>query len=248
MVIWLNQGGDPLGIEDGIVPAAHVQMVLNVAESRRLIAEWRARSIANVRAQGQGIIEDARREAAAVLANARAEVVEAKRRGYEEGKHEAAMEWHQRMANQEIDRAESTRRVHRKLAEVVTTAVERIVGSEKRAALYERALVTVQSLTRGATALTLRVHGSDHEHARAALASLPSSDGQGLAIELRVDPTLKPGACVFESDMGILDASLETQLLGLRAAMKRAVQRALTESDAASTGPADVLDGATEHG
>jgi type III secretion protein L len=51
---------------------------------------------------------------------------------------------------------------------------------------------------------------------------------------VKVDPTLNPGGCVFESDLGILDASLHTQLEGLRAAMDRAVRAALSESDEAA--------------
>lgn len=240
MVVWLDDGPDPIGIEDGIVPAARVQEVVEIVQTRRALAAWRERTIANVRSQAQALVDAARAEAAATREAARVEAERAVRQGYEEGQRQAVVEWHERQAKQALTSSEAMGRVQQKLAEVVTAAVERIVGAEKREALYSRALSTVQTLTRGATALTLRVHASDHEHARAALASLPAADGPGLAIELRVDPTLKPGGCVFESDQGILDASLETQLLGLRAAMKRAVQRALEESDAGEAKPQHV--------
>lgn len=240
MVIWLDDGPDPIGIEDGIIPAARVQEVREVVQTRHALAAWRERTIAGVRTQAQALIDAARAEAAATREAARAEAERAVRQGYEDGQRQAAVEWHERQAQQARASGEAMGRVQQKLAEVVTAAVERIVGAEKREALYARALGTVQLLTRGATALTLRVHASDHEHARAALASLPAADGAGLAIELRVDPTLKPGGCVFESDQGILDASLETQLLGLRSAMKRAVQRALEESETADVKPRHV--------
>jgi type III secretion protein L len=120
--------------------------------------------------------------------------------------------------------------MHEKLATIVTGAVERIVHTEERAALYQRALRSVRSFARGASTLALRVSADDHAHARAALDSLKALQTQGLHIEVSVDPALRAGSCVFESEVGILDASLQTQLDGLRAAMDRAVRKALASS------------------
>jgi type III secretion protein L len=178
-------------------------------------------------------LEQARGEAAALLEQARADAQEAVRRGYEEGQHRAALEWHDRQAAEAVARAESLRRMHEKLAAIVTTAVERIVQTESREALYQRALQGVKSLTRGVSTLVLRVSAADYAQASAALAALPAQP-HGLTVDVKVDPTLNPGGCVFESDLGILDASLHTQLEGLRAAMDRAVRAALSESDEAA--------------
>jgi type III secretion protein L len=51
--------------------------------------------------------------------------------------------------------------------------------------------------------------------------------------DVLVEPGLRPGSCIFESDMGVLDASLETQLDGLRLAVARALRKAApAEADA----------------
>ena len=62
-----------------------------------------------------------------------------------------------------------------------------------------------------------------------ALQSLSELEAQGLAVEVSVDPALSPGSCVFESEAGIIDASLQTQLDGLRGAMERAVRKMVEE-------------------
>jgi type III secretion protein L len=231
MMIWLNDGPGSLAVEDGVVRAGDLPRLQALDECRRELQEQQDRLIQAARDEAQALLEQAHREAEALLERARAEAQDELRRGYEDGQRRAVMEWHDRQAGQTLDRAGMLRRMHEKLAGIVATAVERIVQSESREALYQRALHSVKSLTRGASSLALRVSAADYAHASAALASLPALAPHGLAVEVRVDPALKPGGCVFESDLGILDASLHTQLEGLRAAMDRAVRAALTEPD-----------------
>ena len=51
----------------------------------------------------------------------------------------------------------------------------------------------------------------------------------GMTVEVQVDAALPVGSCIFESDMGVVDASLSTQLDALRSAMARAVRKAVAE-------------------
>lgn len=231
MVIWLNGAVCSAGVEDGILPAAQVANLGELDALRRSLDEQREAIVQGARDQAQALLTLAKQQVEQMLHSARAEAQRALEQGYEEGRRKAVLEWHDQQAGQAIDKAEALRRMHEKLAAIVTAAVERIVHTEERGALYQRALRSVQGLTRGASSLALRVNAVDFEHARAALGSLQSLGVHGLSVDVSVDPALKPGSCIFESEAGILDASLQTQLDGLRAAMDRAVRKAVADSD-----------------
>ncbi|WP_181179305.1 type III secretion system stator protein SctL [Methylibium rhizosphaerae] len=236
MVIWLHGNAGGVGVEDGIVPAAMAGGVAELDALRHTMDEQREQVLAAARVEAQALLEQARQEAARLLESARADAERARREAYDAGRRQAALEWHEQQTGSVIDKAQVLRNMHEKLATIVTAAVERIVHTEQREALYQRALRSVQGLARGASTLALRVNAEDYEHARAAIESLAALQTQGLHIEVNVDTALPPGGCVFESEVGILDASLQTQLEGLRAAMDRAVRKAIVDGDAPGDG------------
>ena len=48
--------------------------------------------------------------------------------------------------------------------------------------------------------------------------------GRAVRLQVRADAALAPGACVCETDLGAVDASLSLQLAAMRGALTRAVQ------------------------
>lgn len=241
MVIWLDPRTAGIGLESGILRAGDMQATMAADDLYRQLEQQREQLLQRAQEQAQALVKTAladaqakvaaaRREADALLAQAHTEAKASVQRGYEEGRRSAVLEWHARKAREREEKAQALRALHGQLADIVTTAVERIVHTEDREALYQRALRSVQSLTRGAASLALRVSSADYEQARTALASGPERPN-GLSVEVSVDHTLQPGSCIFESELGILDASLEIQLEGLRAAMNRAVHLALADED-----------------
>jgi len=232
MVIWLNDSTGSLGVEDGIVRAEDVQRFVALEDCRRVLSEQQEALLQAARDQAEALLAQAREQAEALLLTARSDAERSVQLGYEEGHRRAVQEWQARQIGHAIDRAQALRALHRKLAGIVTGAVERIVYTESREALYQRALDSVEGLTQGASELTLRVNPADCEDARNALAAL-TEPPPGVALLVTADESLQPGSCVFESDLGVLDASLHTQLDGLRGAMDRAVRAAIAELDAA---------------
>lgn len=225
MVIWLNDSIGSLGVEDGIVRAEDVQQFLALEECRRMLVDQQEQVLQAAREQAEALLAQAHEQAAVLLAASRSD-------GYEEGHRRAVQEWQARQIGLAIDKGQALRALHKKLAGIVTGAVERIVHTESREALYLRALDNVDGLTEGATSLDLRVNPADYEEARNALAALPEPP-HGVSMQVTSDDSLPPGSCVFESDLGVLDASLHTQLEGLRGAMDRAVRTAMADLHAA---------------
>ena len=231
MLIWLKTALGELGVEHGVVHAHELEEVLNLARAREDIERRTGEMLAAARSQAEAILAEAHAQAQQLRDAAVAQIEAARNQGYEAGLRKAVLEWHERQAGHAVQKAQALRSVHDKLAEIVTTAVERIVHIEQRGALYQRALNSVQTLTRGASSLTLRVSPADHEDACSAIASVEGLQHAGLQVEVKADPSLRPGSCIFESDIGVVDASLQTQLDGLRQAMSRAVRRVIAAED-----------------
>jgi type III secretion protein L len=234
MVIWLQgslaKAGPQMGLQEGVLRAADVQTLLSADAFRRELQGQQQALLDAAREEAAAIVDAARREAQQLHDGMAAQVDAAVRAGFDEGRQRNAREWHELQAQQALNKAQALRRMHEKLAGIVTSAVERIVHTEQRDGLYQRALRNVQSLTRGATQLTLRVGPADLEAARQGVAEAREHAPEGVQLEVSVDAGLKAGSCIFESELGILDASLETQLDALRAAMRRAVHKALADS------------------
>jgi flagellar biosynthesis/type III secretory pathway protein FliH len=58
----------------------------------------------------------------------------------------------------------------------------------------------------------LQIHPKDQEAVEAAITKLQPRMPTGSTIEIRLHEELNPGSCVLESPLGLVDASLESQL------------------------------------
>jgi type III secretion protein L len=230
MLIWLDHHQKDCAAEHGLLRADDCESVLDIGRSRARLAERERAVLEEARLRAEVLMCEAEAKAQERIEQARAQAVadlaEARRRGYEEGTRQAALEWHARQTGTTIEQARELAGLRDRLAGIVTSAVERIVQAEPRDALFQRALRNVQSLTRGASSLTLRVHADDLSSAESAVAAMNGGTLEGLHVDVVADPALARGGCIFETEGGILDASLDVQLAGLREAMDRAVRRA----------------------
>lgn len=231
---------DQVFAEHGIIRAEQAQRVLNMIDIENRAAMHIAKLSAGAEKAARELIAAAHVEVKHLLDLTKAQVADALQEAYIQGNLQAVTEWHEQQLVIARTKADKATELHEKLAEVVTTAVERIVQGEGRAALFKRALKSVQSLAAGSTAITLRVSASDEDDAIASIAALLHTHRSHQQMTVVVDSTLAPGSCIFESEAGILDASLQTQLDALRAAMSRAVRQTIEceqqPEDAQATG------------
>ncbi|NRF72445.1 type III secretion system stator protein SctL [Aquincola sp. S2] len=234
MLIFVHAEGHGRGLAapHGILKAGELEMAMAAQDAQAELTRRAETMLQQAQEQAREVLEQAEAKVQRLRREAQQEIEAERARGYREGMRKSVMEWHDKQARDAIERSQSLGTLHGKLAEIVTSAVERIVNTESRAALYQRALKNVRSLTKGATTLTLRVSPVDFDQASETLALLGDTHDAGLQVNVVADPTLKAGSCIFESELGMLDASLETQLDGLRTAMARAVRAAVASSDA----------------
>jgi type III secretion protein L len=210
MVVWFKNGSCTVGVEDGLVRADDFASLTSLLDAAAAVEESARRLLA-----------DAAVEAERLIADAQARFDAAHQQGIAQGEQEGLQQWTARALHGAAGVQQTLERQNVRLGSIVSMAVERIVAQEDKEALYKRAIQAVQHIVKEVPLLTLRVSPGDHAAAQKAVEAA-IEDGRSLPIEVVADATLALGSCVFESDQGVIDAGLETQL----AAIQRAVQRA----------------------
>jgi flagellar biosynthesis/type III secretory pathway protein FliH len=102
---------------------------------------------------------------------------------------------------------------------------EKIVGEQLR--LHPESIVEivreVLKSIRPGKHLTIQVNPADAQYARARIDRLKEALGTSSEIEIVAAANVAPGGCVIESELGIIDARLETQLKCLEDALVKGV-------------------------
>jgi type III secretion protein L len=171
-----------------------------------------AQIIEAAHAEARGILEAAGQEKQSVLEAAR-------KAGYDQG----LQLWH--AAVQEAN-AVRDRRLADSEPELVRLAVriaEKIIGEELR--LNPQAILSIarQCLQwlRRERSLMLRVSPAELSLLRESIDSLREVAGPHRSIEVIGDPGIGPGGCIVESEYGVIDARLETQIRSMEEILQR---------------------------
>ena len=176
------------------------------------------------RAEAARLLEAARAEADALVSAARLRVEgvarEAEDAGRMAGRAEAAAVLAEALALRQGALAEAEREV----ARVALAVAERLVGEALIASPERIATVVGDGLARARRAkdVVVRVHPDDAPHVDSLRAAVAARAGRPGTFSVRADPAITRGGCLVETDLGTIDARLETKLdalahaLGLR--------------------------------
>jgi type III secretion protein L len=170
------------------------------------------------------LLEQARRKSAEMATASQQEFERQKKRGIEQGLQEgrdAAVVHHVKTVLASLDYYEQSRG---QLVTLVLSCLRRLIidlPPEER--VYQLVGQALDGLTQQ-TRLVLQINPKDHDAAEAAIAKLQTRLPSGSTIEVRMHEDLEPGACVLESPLGLVDASLESQLAILESSLLAATK------------------------
>ena len=162
---------------------------------------------------------DAARERVADMERKAGEAYERRREeGYRDGVEEGRLEHAEKVMETVLSSVEY---IEATLVNVVAVAVRKVIGeideNERIVRIVRNALVTVRNQQH----VTIRVAPADEKAVREGLASmLASVPGGASFLDVVPDARLERGACLLESELGVVDASLETQLKALENALR----------------------------
>lgn len=167
------------------------------------------------------IIEAALERARAIEAKAEAEYNARREAGYADGVEMGRMAHAEKMMETVLASVEFIEKIESTVVDVVTQSVRKIVGDLDEDERIRRIVATALAHVRGEQKVVVRVAPSDEPAVSAALAAMTS----GAYLNVVADPRLKPSSCILESNLGVIDASLETQLKALEHAFTAKIKQ-----------------------
>ena len=181
--------------------------------------------VATVRSATE-IIAAAEAEAARIREEAKAAFEAEKQRGYEKGLSDGKME----IAMQKLDQVDSSvafmEGVEEKMAEVVMKALKTCVmeiGDHEMVVQIVRK--TMAAVIRTQRTVTLKVAPELVETVRTRVSELTATFPTIETFDVVEDPRLKGAACVLETEAGVADASVETQLAAIEKSLKKHIAK-----------------------
>jgi len=185
---------------------------------RRIV---KAAEVATVRT-AEEIIAAAEADAARIREEAKAAFEEEKKRGYDKGIADGKME----IAMQKLDLVDQSvsfmESVEGKMADIVMKAlrscVEEIGDKEMVINIVRK---TMSAVIRTQRKVTLKVAPEMAQHVRERISALRADYPTVESIDVIEDERLKGPACILETEAGVADASVETQLAAIEKSFKK---------------------------
>jgi type III secretion protein L len=171
------------------------------------------------------ILERAHQEAEQILEDARKAREEEKQRGYQDGITEGKAN----MSRQMIDTISKTinyfSTVEEKVVEIVITAVRKILGTIGDETVAHQIVKNALGMVRNQKQITLRVCPSELEMIKNRINEIMAMYPGISFVDIVPDARLKKGGCILESDMGVVDASVDSQIENIRQSLLKSFQR-----------------------
>ena len=162
--------------------------------------------IAQAQDEAQRIIKEARQTAQSIFESAR-------EGGYQSG----AAQWYDTLADAWESRDCYMAGNETALLKLAVRIAEKLVGQELRIAPDAVAGIVREALrsVRRAESLVIQAHPADAVILNERISALRNPAGMAREIEIAPNASLARGDCIVESDIGIIDARLDTQLKNL---------------------------------
>ena len=174
--------------------------------------------------EASALLEAARQKAADMERAALEAYEEKKREGYADGLEEGKLEHAEKMMETIISSVEFIEGIESTLVNVVNQSIRKIIGEmedkERIVAIVRNAL----NVVRGQQKVTVRVAPADEAAVLEAMAGMTAGGGNSFMTVI-ADARLERDSCILESELGVVDASLSTQLKALENAFKSKIQQ-----------------------
>ncbi len=196
---------------DGVSPSAGTRLV-------------KAQEYASF-AEASTLLAEARKKADETLRSAEETWQARHDEGYRDGVEEGKLEMSEKMLETALSSVEFIENIERTLVDVVNKAVRKIIGDLEDSERITRIVRTALNAVRGQHKVTVRVAPADEPAVSAALAAMTANASGESFLTILADTRLSKDSCIVESELGVVDASLETQLKAIEHAFLEKIQQ-----------------------
>lgn len=160
----------------------------------------------------EAIIVEAKKQAEQIIAAAHEEFEVQKKEGFEEGVMEAKLEMAEKMIDSVAKSVDYFQGLEGKLTDLVVKALRKVVGEMDQ---RERIVAVVRNslaVARNEQKVMVRVCPEEVPFLQESLTEIMRAYPTINFIDIVPDGRLNPGGCILETDIGIVDASIDVQL------------------------------------
>ena len=166
--------------------------------------------------EAREIITAAQQEAESIVAKAQQTYEQEKKRGYQEGLAESKGEQADHILKVVSRTINYLSDIEDTLANILLGGVKKIIGEFDQKELAISLVKNALQHVRNEKHVTIRLPSAQYEAVQAQLNSiLTEYKGVGF-IDLVADPRLTAGDCIMESEIGVVDASIDVQMKALQ--------------------------------
>lgn len=166
--------------------------------------------------EARDIIANAEQKAAEIIETGKEAYEQQKRQGYEDGIAESKIEQADQMLKVVSRTINYLAEVEKAMAEILMTGVKKIIGEFDQEELAVNLVRNALQHVRNEKQVTIRIPPSQFKMVKARLNDiLTEYKGVGF-IDLVADQRLSTGDCIMESEIGVVDASVDLQIKALQ--------------------------------
>lgn len=174
--------------------------------------------------EGQRIIELAKHEAKLIREEAQAEFERQRAAGHQQGLETGKAEITEKIVECMSQSAAYFSKVEDVMVELVMRAVRRVLGTFDRRELVEQIVKRALETTRNEGQVTVRVAPAQAEWLKNRVETILQTFPKVQFLEVLPDARLPEDGCVLETEIGVVDATLETQLKAIEKALIRSMK------------------------
>ncbi|MDR3143712.1 MAG: type III secretion system stator protein SctL [Puniceicoccales bacterium] len=194
------------------------------AESQRVVDEANAeaqRVLLEVNRMSEQLLQKTKVSCEEMRQKAAQRFKEEELRGREEGLKNAKREVAQKLLELTRKQEEDWAQLEQGMGKVAVRALERILGEMDEGEVIVKIVKNALKAVRGQKQAALKVAASDAGAVREQLDDILRVNGEVKYLDIIADSHLSPGSCFLETEYGVIDASLKTQLKAIQEAMEK---------------------------
>lgn len=172
----------------------------------------------------ENTIKLAEKKAAQIIEEAKAVYASEKQRGYDEGLQAGNEKIAEMMMDNVTKSLKNFEEFENDMVNIVIQALRKIIGDMDKRELIKSVVHSAMEQVRNQKRVNVIVNPSELEYVKGMLEDILKTFPLVSFLNVESDPRVSSGGCKLETDVGVVDASIETQINSIKRSLEKAVK------------------------